>query len=195
MRRTLVPALVAALALTLSVTACGAEDDDPGVATLDGSSGDDGGDGDGGDGGDGGEPASEEDLEEQALAFSECMRENGVPDFPDPEIEDGGIRMRVGGPDGGGEIDQEAMEKAMEACEELAPRGGGSFSEEDRQEMQDAMLEYAQCMRDNGYDMPDPDFSDGGGMFRLEGEADDPAFKKAQEACEDKLPGRPGEDG
>jgi hypothetical protein len=193
MRRTpgrfLVPALVAALALTMSVTACGAEDDDPGVATLDGSSGDDG---DGED--DGGAAESDEDLEEQALAFSECMRENGVPDFPDPEIEDGRIQMRIGGPDGGAQIDQEAMEKAMQACEDLAPRGGGNFSEEDRQEMQDAMLEYAQCMRDNGYDMPDPDFSDGGGMIRLEGEPDDPAFEKAQEACEDKMPGRPGED-
>ena len=188
MRRTL--ALGAALALMLSVTACGEDTDEPGVATLDGTD-------DNGDGGDddGGEAASDEELEEQALEFSRCMRENGVPDFPDPEIEDGRIRMQIGGPDGGGEIDQEAMEQAMQACEDLAPRGGGNFSEEDRQEMQDAFLEYAQCMRDNGYDMPDPDFGEGeGGLFRMEGEPDDPAFKKAQEACEDKLPGRPGED-
>lgn len=188
MRRPLVPALVAALALTMSVTACGAEDDEPGVATLNGTD-DDGGDGDGDDG----EADSEEDLEEQALEFAECMRENGVPDFPDPEIEDGRIQMRIGGA-GGADIDQEAMEQAMEACEDLAPRGGGNFSEEDRQEMQDAFLEYAQCMRDNGYDMPDPDFSGEGGLFRMEGEPDDPAFQKAQEACEDKLPGRPGEE-
>lgn len=189
MRRSLVPALVAALTLTMSVTACGAKDDDPSVATLNGTddeSGDDGSD-------DGGEAQSDEELEEQALAFSQCMRENGVPDFPDPQIEDGRIQMRIGGP-GGGEIDQDAMEKAMQACEDLAPRGGGNISEEDRQEMQDAFLEYAQCMRDNGYDMPDPDFSGEGGLFRMEGEPDDPAFQQAQEACEDQLPGRPGED-
>jgi hypothetical protein len=186
MRRSLVPALVAALALTMSVTACGEDSDDPGVATLDGS--DDGGD-------DGGEAGDEEDLEEQALAFSECMRENGVPDFPDPVIEDGRIQMRIGGPDGGGELDPEAMEAAQEACQDLAPRGGGNFSEEDRQEMQDAFLEYAQCMRENGYDMPDPDFEGDGGLFRMEGEPDDPAFQKAQAACEDTMPGRPGEDG
>ena len=188
-----VPALVAAmlLALTMSVTACGAEEDDPSVASLDGSTDDDGGDAD-----DGGEADSAAELEEQALEFSQCMRENGVPDFPDPEIEDGRIRMRIGGPGGGGgEMDQDAMEKAMEECEDLAPRGGGNFSEEDRQEMQDAFLEYAQCMRDNGYDMPDPDFGDGeGGMFRMEGAPDDPAFQQAQEACEDKMPGRPGEE-
>jgi hypothetical protein len=29
----------------------------------------------------------------------------------------------------------------------------------------------------------------------MEGEPDDPAFQKAQAACEDKMPGRPGEDG
>jgi hypothetical protein len=187
--RVMVSALVAALALTMSLSACGDEAEEPGVATLNGTEDD----GEGED--DGGEPVSDEELEEQALEFSECMRENGVPDFPDPEIEDGRIQMRVGGPDGGGEIDQEAMEKAMEACEELAPRGGGNFSEEDRQQMQDEMLAYAQCMRDNGYDMPDPDFGEGeGGIFRMEGEPDDPAFVNAQEACEDEMPGRPGED-
>jgi hypothetical protein len=184
MRRSLVPALVAALALTMSATACGSEDDDPSVATLNDTK-DDGDDSD-----DGGEADSEEELEEQALAFSQCMRENGVPDFPDPNVEDGRIEMRIEG----GEMDQEAMEKAHQACEDLAPRGGGNFSEEDRQEMQDAMLEYAQCMRDNGYDMPDPDFSGEGGMFRMEGEPEDPAFQTAQEACEDKMPGRPGEE-
>ena len=191
MRRSLVPAVTAALALTLplslALTACGDDPDDPGVATLDGSTDDDGGDDDGG------AADSEEELEEQALAFSQCMRENGVPDFPDPEVEDGRIRMRVGGPDGG-QLDPEAMEQAQEACQDLAPRGGGSMSEEDRQEMQDRFLEYAQCMRENGYDMPDPDFSGDGGMFRLQGEPGDPAFQQAQEACEDQLPGRPGDD-
>jgi hypothetical protein len=188
MRRSLVPALVAALALTMSVTACGEDGDEPGVASLNG--GDNGGDSD-----DGGEAGDEEDLEEQALAFAECMRENGVPDFPDPVVEDGRIQMRIGGPDGGGELDPEAMEAAQEACQDLAPRGGGNFSEEDRQEMQDAFLDYAQCMRENGYDMPDPDFEDGDGLFRMQGEPDDPAFQQAQKACEDKMPGRPGEEG
>jgi hypothetical protein len=189
MRRSLVPALVAALALTMSVTACGAKDDDPNVATLNGTDDDGGSD----DADDGGAAKSEEDLEEQALAFSQCMRENGVPDFPDPQIEDGGIRMQIGG-ENDQPMDRAAMDKAMKACEDLAPRGGGNISEEDQQEMQDAFLAYAQCMRDNGYDMPDPDFSDGGGAFRMQGEPDDPAFQKAQEACEDKMPGRPGED-
>lgn len=183
--------LLLALLLTPFVTACGASgnDDDPGVATLDESSNDSDDEGDGTD------PAGDEqDLEEQGLEFARCMRENGVPDFPDPQVDGGRITMG-GGPGGGGSMDMEAVEKAMEACEELAPRGGGNFSPEQQQEMQDAFLEYAQCMRDNGYDMPDPDFSEGGGAFRLQGSPDDPAFEKARAACEDRLPGRPGDEG
>ena len=181
--------LMMALMLTPFMVACGnSGDDDPGVATLDDSGADD-------EETDGGTDTAgdEDDLEEQALEFAQCMRENGVPDFPDPQVDGG--RITMGGPGGGEEFDQDAVEKAMEACEDLAPRGGGNFSPEEQQEMQDAFLAYAQCMRDNGYDMPDPDFSDGGGAFRLEGDPDDPAFEKAQAACEDKLPGRPGEDG
>ena len=46
--------------------------------------------------------ASDEDLEEQGLAFAQCMRENGVPDFPDPQVNGDGGMIMGGGPDGGG---------------------------------------------------------------------------------------------
>jgi hypothetical protein len=183
--------LLMALMLTPFLAACGnSGDDDPGVATLDDSGDDADEESDGTDA-----AGTEEDLEEQALEFAQCMRENGVPDFPDPQVDGG--RIQMGGPGGGENFDQEAVEKAMEACEDLAPRGGGNFSEEDRQEMQDAALEHAQCMRENGVpDFPDPEFSDGGAMIELDGiDPESPAFKEAQEACEDKLPNRPGDDG
>jgi hypothetical protein len=184
--------LLLALMLTPFVAACGSngDDDDPGVATLDdsGDSSDDESD-------DSDPAASEDDLEEQALEFAQCMRENGVPDFPDPQVNgDGGMIM--GGPGGGGDIDPEDAEKAMEACEDLAPRGGGDFSEEEQQEMQDAALENAQCMRDNGVpDFPDPVFEEGGARIDLNDiDPESPAFKQAQEACEDTLPNRREED-
>ncbi len=123
------------------------------------------------------------------------MRENGVPEFPDPQLNgDGGLIM--GGPGGGVDFDQEVMEKAMEACEDLRPQGGGNFSEEDRQEMQDAALEHAQCMRDNGVpDFPDPVFEEGGARIDLNGiDPESSVFKEAQEACEDVMPNRPGGD-
>ena len=187
--------LLMALMLTPYLAACGASgDDDPGVATL-GASGDSSGD-DSGDESDGADPAaSEEDLEAQALEFAQCMRDNGVPDFPDPQVNgDGGMIM--GGPGGEGDFDQEAAEKAMEACEDQRPQGGGNFSEEDQQEMQDAALAHAQCMRENGVpDFPDPEFSGDGARISLEGiDPESPAFQQAEEACEDEMPNRPGDD-
>ena len=58
--------------------------------------------------------------------------------------------------------------------------------------MQETMLEFAECMREHGVDMPDPDFSGGGGVFRAGGPGSgiDPGsdtFQKAQEACQDIL--------
>ncbi len=47
------------------------------------------------------------------------------------------------------------------------------------------MLEYARCMRDEGVDMPDPDFSQGGGFIGMGGDVDpdDPDFRAADEVC------------
>jgi len=181
MRRVALLLVMAALLVT-TATACGDKTGSNGVATLGGTS-------DSSDDAD--SDNSDKSAEDQALEFSKCMRENGVPDFPDPEFNDeGGIMInRSGGPDS---VDRETEEKAMKACEDKMPRGGGNFSEEDRAKMQDAFLEYAKCMRENGIDMPDPDFSEGGGAFRMgvggDGmNPDDPAFKKADEACHDKL--------
>ena len=52
---------------------------------------------------------------------------------------------------------------------------------------EDAMLAFARCMREHGVDMPDPDFSGGGGVFRAGGPGSgiDPGsetFQKAQAA-------------
>ncbi len=190
--------LLLALMLTPFVAACGnnGDDDDPGVATLDdsGDSSDEESDGADNTSDDG---ADEGDIEEQMLEFAQCMRDNGVPDFPDPQVnDDGGIIMGGPGGDGNMDLDREAVEQAMEECEDLRPQGGGNFSEEDRQEMQDAALEHAQCMRDNGVpDFPDPQFSEGGASINL-GDIDPESsvFKEAQEACEDVMPNRPGGD-
>lgn len=58
-----------------------------------------------------------------------------------------------------------------------------------------AMLDYAQCMRDNGVDMEDPDFTtDAGGGMGAGGrlgfdmsqyDTSDPTFQAASEACQE----------
>jgi hypothetical protein len=62
---------------------------------------------------------------------------------------------------------------------------GDAASPEDREE---AMLDFAECMRDHGIDFPDPQFEDGGGMtigIGPESRVDpsDPDFQDAQEEC------------
>ncbi len=64
----------------------------------------------------------------------------------------------------------------------------GATSEEDAQQ---AMLDFAQCMREHGIDMPDPQFNeDGRGVFTAgaEGEpADKNKLDEAQKACQSYL--------
>jgi hypothetical protein len=58
----------------------------------------------------------------------------------------------------------------------------GTTSEADAQQ---AMLDFAQCMREHGIDMPDPQFDENGGILQ-KGPNIDPdraKFKKAEEAC------------
>ena len=71
--------------------------------------------------------------------------------------------MRPSGGGEGGEFDpadREAMQAAREACSQYLEGIAQQFQRTDMTEMQDLMLEYAACMRENGVDMEDPDFTD-----------------------------------
>lgn len=146
------------------------------------------------------EPADEIDQDQALLDFTQCMREQGI-DIPDPEVDtDGNLRPSRPEP---GTFERSEVQAAREACSELLDGVTFGFRDRDRTEIEDTLLEFAACMRDNGYDMPDPDFSvesgqgggpGGGGPF---GEIDrnDPVFQAATEACEDiftDLPFGPG---
>jgi hypothetical protein len=145
--------------------------------------------------------ATPEDVEQAVLAFAACMRDHGV-DMDDPTLSaDGtiefGFRVGSGEP---GEIDRDVVRAARDACSEHLENVTFGFRRGDDAELQDTLIEYAQCMRDNGYEMNDPDFSGfGPGSEQEEGEPrsgpfgviepDDPAFQAAQEACQDILGG------
>ena len=110
-------------------------------------------------------PEASVDPEDAALAFAQCMREHGV-DMPDPQVgSNGEMTFSIGvGP---GNADVEKMQAAQEACQDLMPRSMGE-PRELTAEQKDAMLGFAQCMRDQGIDMPDPEFENGG-MVRIGG--------------------------
>jgi hypothetical protein len=149
------------------------------------------------------EPAAEVDPEQAMLELAACLRDNGI-DIEDPTVDAEG-NVGFGGIRGAAEaagVDPESLRAAMDACVQSLEgvslgRRGGDF---DETEFQDTMLEFAVCMRANGYDMPDPDFSGtgpgpgGGGAF---GELDrtDPDFMAAEEACGDILDGFRGPGG
>ncbi|MQA73434.1 MAG: hypothetical protein GEU88_03610 [Solirubrobacterales bacterium] len=147
--------------------------------------GDDGADGDSA-------VASEASADsDEAVQYSECMRENGVSEFPDPV--NGRIQLRVT-PGNGLDPNSPEWQAAQEACQDLAPagaEGGGAPNPE----MEAAALEYAKCMRENGVpEFPDPDVSGGGVRMQLPpGVAgDSPQFQAAQQACDEILSGLGG---
>ena len=149
------------------------------------------------------EQQTEEDPQEAALEWARCMREHGI-DVPDPEMdEDGGIRVRAGR--GGfrrGEGNDAEFREAQQACGSPLGNARPQLTEAERQQMQETMLAFAQCMRKEGVDMPDPAFGEGGGLFRVGPgrgvDPDDPDFRAAQETCQpilQELEGRFGRGG
>lgn len=72
-------------------------------------------------GGELGKPNPE--MLEQMRKMAECMRANGVPNFPDPDPDSGGyVDMdEMGGP--------ETFERAMKKCDQYGPKGDGTTAE------------------------------------------------------------------
>ena len=102
------------------------------------------------------EPAEEVAPDEAALQFSQCMRDQGL-DFPDLSVDaEGNIQMR----DAFQSVDRGAdgFEEAMDTCGDILQQtgfGGGRREAQESPEVQDALLEFSQCVRDAGYDVGD----------------------------------------
>ena len=67
-------------------------------------------------------PEEKEEFQEQALAFSQCMRDHGI-DMPDPVFEGGKVMMRMGPGSSGPSPDSPAFQQAQEACQDEMPGG------------------------------------------------------------------------
>ena len=174
-RRRVIPVWTLALLLVLGA-ACGEASGSDGIATL-GKPASTGGEDD--------RPAGKKDPQEAFLEFARCMRKHGV-DMPDPTVEGNGeggrIKVEIGGSGGDGSKLPEADAKCRHLLNGAA--GGAGAPKMDPQ-AQDAFLKYARCMRENGIDMPDPDPSKGGLIFRAEdGPGETPEkMEKADRAC------------
>jgi hypothetical protein len=160
--------LLAAVAATASLVACGGEDPQPASST----------------------PDRQAQNRKAMLDYARCMRENGI-DMPDPQFEGGGGRVFQRGPDEN--VDRAKLRKADQACQKyIQAIKPPELSEEDRAKFQKQAVEHARCMREHGIDIPDPQFDEDGGIqLRLpQGTGiNDPKLREAQEACRDTMPG------
>jgi hypothetical protein len=90
------------------------------------------------------------------LAFSKCMRSNGVPKFPDPN-PGGGLLFQAGA---GVNPSSPAFRAARPKCQKLLPGGGppgpGSTTHPSAQTLA-KLLRIARCVREHGVpQFPDP---------------------------------------
>ncbi|MGH2850651.1 MAG: hypothetical protein ACRDLP_08550 [Solirubrobacteraceae bacterium] len=100
-------------------------------------------------------PPSQASLDSQALAYSRCMRANGVPAFPDPKAGGGFEFQRSAELDPSSPVFIAAQAK----CKTLSPLSGiapGTQTHPTSQALAQ-MVKVAECMRRHGvYNFPDP---------------------------------------
>jgi len=130
----------------------------------------------------------------QAVAYSACMREHGVPNFPDPQISTSGSEVKVAIRVTPGITGNPHFQSAQNACSKLLPEGGpggpGSGHQISPQE-QSQYLKAAACIRTHGIpNFPDPTFSGGGVHVSQKGlDLHSPQVRAAEEACQSLIPG------
>ncbi|MDX6278297.1 MAG: hypothetical protein QOJ72_2425 [Nocardioidaceae bacterium] len=116
----------------------------------------------------------------KALKFSQCMRTNGVGEFPDPNPSG---NLTLDGVVNGSSLDPDApaWKAAIAKCKDLEPAGFTGHKRTAQQ--QKAALKFAQCIRDNGMkDFADPDPN--GPLVDIDGGK--PGVKAAFEAASKK---------
>jgi hypothetical protein len=164
----------ALVALALIPAACGSSSASPGNsssgASKSGASGDNG------------------------LKFSQCMREHGIKNFPNPETTSNGLtrlRFKVRP----GEVSPQTMEAAQKACKAYQPGAAeqAHLSPQERVEHEEAVNKFAKCMREHGIHVQTS--TNGGigiaihvGRGENGPNPESPAFQAAQKACQSLLP-------
>ncbi|WTW92508.1 hypothetical protein OG216_03565 [Streptomycetaceae bacterium NBC_01309] len=163
------------LALVLALAGCGSSDDGDEVASADSPSAK------ASPSGSAKADADPDDALAQSLKYAQCMRESGVPQFPDPvQKNNGGLDISL--PDG---VDRQAVEAAEKLCKQFLPKGGENKPIDP--EIAKRNRDIAKCMRENGVpNFPDPG-PDGGLQIQNEPgsglDPSNPAFDAASKKC------------
>jgi hypothetical protein len=182
----------------LAVAGCGGGSSSPGVAHLAGTRG-----GSGAAGGGESSPESTASTRQKLVAYSQCMRTHGVPEFPEPNGE-GDLLIHSSVHNGhvtGINPKSAQFQAAQKACAKLMPERKAP-SPALQAKMQEGALKFSQCMRTHGVpNFPDPSFGGGGRVsLQVKGgpggiDPNSPQFGAARKTCQFDLPGPPGAKG
>jgi hypothetical protein len=140
-------------------------------------------------------------ISEEAKA---CLQEKGLelPGFKGGEggppstgeRPEGGERPAGGPPGGFGGEQSEEMKKAFEECGVELPEfkgGAGGKPNTNSAAFKKQVNEYVACVRENGYELGEPNFSGEGPIFE-KAESESAEFKKASAQCQELLGGPQG---
>jgi hypothetical protein len=140
-------------------------------------------------GSDGSSGEAQANAEDAGLEFARCMRERGV-DIPDPKPGSGGgfsFEFR------GDPRQNENFEEAREACGGILENAIPEGERPDPAEIRDKLHQMTECLRDQGYDVPEPQVFGPGEdppdepaeppSEEMQDLMDDPEFEQAQEDC------------
>lgn len=130
-----------------------------------------------------------------------CLKEKGI-ELPEPDQggppggsfeggpPEGG--PPAGGPPQGVGKGGAKMKKAFEECGAELPQGKPEGGPPNSGAFRKSIKEYVACMGENGYELPEPDLSGEGPVFKeSEVDREDPKFEAANEKCQSLL-GVPG---
>jgi hypothetical protein len=117
-------------------------------------------------------------AQDAMVKFAECMRQHGVQvDVPNPGAP--GVRIRsTMGPD--------KLRAAQEACQKYRPK---SDLDPNDPKVRDRMLKTAQCLREHGVKIADPQPGQG---LQIKVDKADTKTQQAMAACEKLMPGPGG---
>lgn len=149
--------------------------------------------------------ADEEQLDNEGLTdekivtlFVSCLRDNGFDSVPDPEVNaDGTVNFQAlrGSIASNPNFDQGSGRRGDAFRECLPMLQAATFarnpSPENEIELQDNLLKLAQCLRDNGIDVSDPDFSGGPragfGSILIGVDREDDKVQEILESCSEEV--------
>ena len=127
-------------------------------------------------------------ADEAQLKFAQCMREHGV-DVPDPKPGAGGFGIQINSSD---PRENQNFQDAQDACGDILQKAIPEGDRPDPAEMRDKLHKLTECLRDKGYDVPEPQVFGPGDAppdnppapdKNLQDLMDDPDFQQAQEDC------------